>query len=268
MINSALSKPPSVKWAQDKDNIWVTVSIDCSDSKQFKPTAYSFSLNCRAKGGQSSNLQFTLREAIKPAESQCKTVRGEEECKLVKLHSHYFDRLTRDADEIKTLKPDWTRWKDEEDSQSQQEDHYEGVMELAKSSIDDVDKLLSGGSVVVADISFPWCTQCGYTRKTFAGVAKRLSSDTDKVKFVVVDARENFEAVSRYNISCDYKCEFYVLHQGEEAWKVPAKSSEEEMAAALQAYLAPAVTRVASEADYAAFRERHPVHALALVESS
>ena len=125
-------------------------------------------------------------------------MRGEEECKLTKLHPHFFDRLTREEDALKqSLKPDWSKWKEEEESsQTTADETYEGVAAVKQLTAKDIDEKLKSGAVIVADVYFPWCTHCGYTRKAFVAAAKELSSE--KHIFAWVDAREDQLASSRY----------------------------------------------------------------------
>ena len=155
------------------------------------------------------SLTFELREAIKPRESTCKSVRGEEECKLPKLHSHFFDRLTRDADLLKqSLKPDWSKWKEEDESQLQQEDNYEGESDVKSFTAKQVDEDVQKGSVVIADIYFPWCTHCSYTRKAFISAAKALSSE--KHLFVRIDAREDYDSSTRFSSFTQFQLFFCI----------------------------------------------------------
>lgn len=126
----------------------------------------------------------------------CKSLRGEEECKLVKQHPHFFDRLTRDVDALKqSLKPDWSKWKEEEEPPSPSDDVYDESSFVKRLTTAEIDVLTGKGAIVVADVHFPWCTQCGYTRKAFLSAAKELSSDNHI--FGLVDARDDHEAATR-----------------------------------------------------------------------
>jgi thiol-disulfide isomerase/thioredoxin len=161
-----------------------------------------FDLTCKKKSGDIFSLTFELREAIKPLESTCKSTRGEEECKLPKLHPHFFDRLTRDADLLKqNLKPDWSKWKDEDESQLQQDDNYDGESDVKSFTAKQVDEEVQKGAVVIADIYFPWCTHCSYARKAFVSAAKALSSE--KHLFARIDAREDYDSSTRSD-SCTH----------------------------------------------------------------
>jgi hypothetical protein len=156
---------------------------------------YSFDLSCKKKSGEDYSLKFDLREAIKPESSVCKSVRGEEECKLVKHDPHFFDRLTHDSNVLKqSLKPDWSKWKEEEESQSPQDEQYESSR-IKQLSAPEIDEMVQKGAVVIADIYFPWCSHCGYIRKAFMAAAKELSSE--KHVFAWVDAREDHAAATR-----------------------------------------------------------------------
>eukprot|EP00286_Rhodomonas_abbreviata_P009211 CAMPEP_0181324438 /NCGR_PEP_ID=MMETSP1101-20121128/20360_1 /TAXON_ID=46948 /ORGANISM="Rhodomonas abbreviata, Strain Caron Lab Isolate" /LENGTH=770 /DNA_ID=CAMNT_0023432615 /DNA_START=57 /DNA_END=2370 /DNA_ORIENTATION=- len=258
---------PSIKWAQDRKHLLVTVAFDCAKSKTFKPDELKFHLECTgAKGKQT--MSFGLREHIDPANSSCKTVKeGEELCTLEKKFPHFFDRLVENPDELKHLKQDWFRWNDE-DENSLPDDPYDGVnASLVKPfRTANITQALKDGKVVFADISFPWCGTCSFSKKPFITAAKKLSSDN--VVFARLDAREDKEAASKYNTSCDQTCEFVVLRGEDDAEVFKGEANADDMLKVFKSYVSPPMTTVASDAEVDAFRAKYKTSALVLLQGS
>ena len=70
----------------------------------------------------------------------------------------------------------------------------------------------------------------------------------------------------RFNVTCDYKCNFHVLRSDESPTLVAAKANEADMVTAFKSYFSPSVNILKSEDELAKFKKSNPVFALALLK--
>jgi len=256
----------TIKWAQDRKHLFVTVSFDCSKNKKFTPSELKFDLECTSAKGKKQTMSFGLREHIVPAASSCKTTKdGEELCTLEKKFPHFFDRLVENPDELKHLKQDWFRWNDEDENHIP-EDPYDGVNASLVLNLNtaNITQAMKEGKVVFADVSFPWCSTCSFAKRPFIAAAKKLSSET--VLFGRVDAREDKAAAAAHNVSCDQRCDFLVFRQDEEPERVEGEANEKDFLKKLKAYQTAPVTHVGSDQEVDAVAAKHKVTALVLLK--
>lgn len=155
-----------------------------------------FDLSCKDGAGKAQKLSFVLREDIIPADSSCKTVRGEEVCALTKKHEHFWDRLPHDEKALEGLKQDWSKWMNAAEDESPSDAPYSSPSESAAVKTVDAEqyaKILKESAAVYIDASLPWCTKCTFTRKGFAAAAKQLGGDktpfgkAKPISFVYID---------------------------------------------------------------------------------
>ena len=109
---------PNLKWAQDAKKIYLTVGMGCKSDVKFAPTEDTIVLSCKDASQKAQKFSVMLREDIIVADSVCKSVRGDEVCTLQKKHEHFWDRLPHDVNEMKQLKQDWSKWKDDSEDHS------------------------------------------------------------------------------------------------------------------------------------------------------
>jgi len=108
---------PSVLWAQRTDRLYVTLNVE--DCKNASVTFSEKALHFRGTSGLKVDYDFTL-EFYKEIDA--------ESCKYVVLSRHiplvivkkeggpYWPRLLSDASKVHWLKTDFSKWRDEDDS--------------------------------------------------------------------------------------------------------------------------------------------------------
>lgn len=106
-------------------------------------------------------FEFSLafREDIDSANSSCISKNNMELCTLKKAEAHYFDRLTRGANDLsKQLAIDWSRWREVQEAVDAGFEEYDDEV----NEMDDAAfaKAEAENDVVIVDIAFPWCHKC------------------------------------------------------------------------------------------------------------
>ena len=120
---SSESYTPKLKWWQTESSLYFDVEVRCADGGA-EAAAVSdgvhFSLECVDDKGRVARLGFELREPV-VAPSTCKSIRGgKTRCSLTKKLPHRFDRLSWDAEVLRTVaKIDYERWEADESEASE-----------------------------------------------------------------------------------------------------------------------------------------------------
>lgn len=246
--------------------------MGCKSDVKFEPTQDTFALSCKDAAGKSQRYSAVLREDIVAKDSACKSVRGEEICTLQKKYEHFWDRLPHDINDMKQLKQDWSKWKDDSDDHSADDIYTSPTDQKYVKTVDTAgfEQVLKDSSVVFVDASLPWCTKCAFTRKAFTAAAKQLGGASTTygkqkpVSFVYVNTREVREAARTFNVSCDFPCKFYVVRDNalDKAEDVEAKGQESDMVSAIESRLSPLMTKVSSEQEAQDFSKLHAVSCL------
>ena len=266
-----------MKWAQDSTKIFLTVSLGCKRDVKFKPTRDTFALSCTDAAGVVQTTTMLLREDILPDQSACTSKGGDEVCTLRKLHDHFWDRLPHSESEARNVKQDWSRWKDESEDSSPTDEPYSTKKEqkhVKTVTGSGFEEAVKSSSAVFVDASLPWCTQCAFTRKAFASAAAQLGGaqtsygKSKPVSFVFLNALEEREAARAFNVSCSFPCKFFVARHGDDAApeEIDAKGQESDIVQAIEARMAPLLSKVSTEEEVEAFAKRHAVSALALIK--
>ncbi|XP_068715841.1 prostaglandin E synthase 3-like [Montipora foliosa] len=124
---------PSTKWAQRRDRLWLTIEL--SDCQKPDISLDSNSLRFSAKGGKEQKtytLDLKFHQEVNPEE--CKqNVTAREICFNIKKKEEgpYWPRLLKDAKKPSYLHTDFSRWRDEDDSEEEDtavDDNFEAMM--------------------------------------------------------------------------------------------------------------------------------------------
>jgi FKBP-type peptidyl-prolyl cis-trans isomerase len=262
-----------MKWAQDTKKVYFTVNLGCKSEVKFEPTDDTFALSCKDSAGKKQSVSLILREDIIVSKSSCSSAKGEEVCTLKKKHEHFWDRFPFEEEEAPNIKQDWSKWKAENEISMNEADPADAPYSTPKEA-KYVESLKPAGlaglveksSAVFVDVAFPWCNKCQFTRKAFASAAQQLGGNATSygkrkpVSFAYVDALEDRNAARQFNVSCDFPCKFYVVHDGEAAHEeFEAKGQESDIVQEIEGRMAPVVTKVSTDEEVTAFSKSHAV---------
>jgi len=114
--------PPPVMWAQRKAGIFLTICLeDCKDpSIQLSADKVHF----KGTGGTDNKeyeMDLELYDNIDPDKSTHKNKGRVIEFELKKANDSFWARLTKSTDKKHWIKVDFSRWKDEDDSEDEAE---------------------------------------------------------------------------------------------------------------------------------------------------
>nr|CAB3265264.1 uncharacterized protein ZC395.10-like [Phallusia mammillata] len=119
--DAKVTRPAPTLWAQSNDTLFLTFNVqDCKNVEvAFKPDCVEFSGRDRASVAFSNIL--TLFSEIKPEGCVWSKKGFGVECNIQKKTAGFWKRLLKDSAKNHWLKIDFQRWKDEDDSESEEE---------------------------------------------------------------------------------------------------------------------------------------------------
>ncbi|KAH9496237.1 p23 chaperone protein wos2 [Bulinus truncatus] len=123
--NATHLPPPPIMWAQRKDKLFLTVQLEnCSN-----PTISlkDSSLYFHGKGGTGNTDHEVLLEfnkEIDPDTSKYHVTGREIIFVIMKKESGFWPRLLKDSKKVHFLKTDFEKWKDEDDSDADDQDDF------------------------------------------------------------------------------------------------------------------------------------------------
>merc|ERR1712025_1047709 len=125
--NACNIRTPLVLWAQRKDRVFVSIQLD----NCVKPTVEikDGSLYFKGKGGPNQidhEVKLEFNKEINPKESRHRTGGREIFFDLLKKDDSmgFWPRLLKDSKKPHYLKTDFTRWKDEDDSDVEEQENF------------------------------------------------------------------------------------------------------------------------------------------------
>ncbi|KAL8616589.1 hypothetical protein ACOMHN_036621 [Nucella lapillus] len=127
---------PPLLWAQRKDKVWVTVSLENCKNPTFDLKGKTF--HFKGKGGtQNSDHEVTLNlfGEIDPEKSLCQKSDRQAFFTLYKKDPNpsYWPRLTEEQKKFHFLKTDFNKWKDEDDESEEEEKEDFNLDEMMSS---------------------------------------------------------------------------------------------------------------------------------------
>ncbi|CAG5120924.1 unnamed protein product [Candidula unifasciata] len=125
--NASHLPPPPVMWAQGKDKIFLTIQLE--NCKNPTITLKDDSLHFRGKGGPGNTEHEVLIEFNKEIDSDTSKFQVTERevfFVLTKKESSrgFWPRLLKDCKKVHYLKTDFNRWKDEDDSDAENNEDF------------------------------------------------------------------------------------------------------------------------------------------------
>lgn len=206
--------------------------------------------------GAEHNLHLTLREDVEDKLKVDHLARLEKFgtgvlITLSKIHQHRWDLLVPNPSKFKKLMDkDWVR----EGSQLEveEESHYtdDHADVLVGITAKNVNKMTDKYKTIIANVRYPWCTQCKSQDAAFvnaAKLAKALGKKDQRWKAVawgVLDAREEKHQGKAWSAVCDNKCEYRVITSKDELLspnRLKSKSNGPDLLESVRLYLNPAV---------------------------
>jgi len=262
-VAAAKAAMPHFKWGQSKETIFLSVMVrdlDKSSVVVSVPTDGDLSFRAKDVKGDAFALDLPLREDVKADVMKWEISPRSDKwgipvvISLGKRNEHRWDVLVPEPKKFKGLiDKDWTREDqslEPEEEPAYAEDHSAYLVSVTEKNLN---KTLAKFGTVIANVRYPWCSQCKSQDDTFAKAAKvsKAKSKKDKkgnaVAFAVIDAREERYLARWLGAKCDYTCEYKVFAEpGEEPLTMKSKWSEEELLRDVVKYLTPAV-RVLNE---------------------
>jgi len=125
--NASHVPPPAVVWAQRKDKVFLTVKLEgCVDpTVEIKDTTLYF----KGKGGTSKTDHEVLMEfnkEIDPETSKYQSTGREIAFILMKKEASmgFWPRLLKDSKKMHYLKTDFSKWRDEDDSDVDEQEDF------------------------------------------------------------------------------------------------------------------------------------------------
>ena len=223
---------PQFTWSQNATSVVLRIQGGGCAERFTAITPGGFHLRCG--GAKPRELKFEIREDVVAADSSCAARGREEVCVLRKLHRHAFDRLTVVANPAhlqgRMTYGDFDGLIATEGgaggaAQGDAEEggdvligteRYAGRRAVPRSTLGAIRKSLEGkkpGTVVLADVFFPWCQTCATAAKDVDKLAKAWgrfvaankdedASLSDDWSAVHVDAREDREAARESEVGC------------------------------------------------------------------
>ena len=224
---------PQFTWSQNATSVVLRIQGGGCAERFTAITPGGFHLRCG--GAKPRELKFEIREDVVAADSSCAARGREEVCVLRKLHRHAFDRLTVVANPAhlqgRMTYGDFDGLIATEggaggaaqgDAEEEGGDvligteRYAGRRAVPRSTLGAIRKSLEGkkpGTVVLADVFFPWCQTCATAAKDVDKLAKAWgrfvaankdedASLSDDWSAVHVDAREDREAARESEVGC------------------------------------------------------------------
>ncbi|XP_076466112.1 prostaglandin E synthase 3-like [Babylonia areolata] len=116
--------PPPLLWAQRKDKVLVTVVLENCKNPTIDLKDKSFHFG--GKGGTQNmdhDVTLELYAEIDPERSQCQKTERQIFFTLIKKdpNASFWPRLTKEKNKLHFLKTDFNRWKDEDDTDDEEE---------------------------------------------------------------------------------------------------------------------------------------------------
>ncbi|KAK7478948.1 hypothetical protein BaRGS_00029815 [Batillaria attramentaria] len=109
--------PPPLEWAQRKDKVWITVTLEnCRDPKhELKGNTFYF----RGKGGTDNTDHEVTLELYGDIDPEIFFT-------LIKKdqNASYWPRLTKESKKFHFIKTDFNRWRDEDDSDQEEKEDF------------------------------------------------------------------------------------------------------------------------------------------------
>ncbi|CAI9727677.1 Hypothetical predicted protein [Octopus vulgaris] len=125
MANTEGASRPNVSWAQRRDKLLITIHVaDCVDPKI--RIAEGNILKFEGEGGPQKQSFKTELKFYKEVKDEFKQTIGGRELNLVikKVEENWWPRLLLEEKKQHHLKTDFTRWKDEDDSDTDEPDDF------------------------------------------------------------------------------------------------------------------------------------------------
>ena len=248
-------------WFQTEGTLELDLKVQCSGPVELKMqcTAPSldlckedqsdrFSFSCTTAGGETAALAFELREPVITPSRCWSAVRGTVHCSLTKHHSHAYDRLAAQPNEIKGVgKIDYAKWVELDHPEPNEfTDLYTDSPHVQMLDAAALRAAREAHEVVVLDVYYPWCTSCESKRRPFAAAAEAASSLPGSFFFGAVDVLEQADLRAELGANCHWDCTHLVLRRGEAAARVMARGDWEshKLLQELNAYAQPALKDV------------------------
>lgn len=133
MAEEKLLHPP-VLWAQRKDIIFLTISLDDANDPDIK--LENNKMTFRSKGGHDQEtyaFEFIFFDDIIPEKSKQRITKRQLAFVIKKKEDGpFWPRLLKSLDKVNFLKTDFDKWKDEEDSEDEEEDVNQNFEDMMK----------------------------------------------------------------------------------------------------------------------------------------
>lgn len=276
LLAPAAAKPltPRFKWGQTKELLFVSVvmrDLDTASVAVALPSEGALQFRARTAKGDEVALDLPLREDVKQGSLKWEISPRPDKwgtavvVTLGKQNEHRWDLLVSQPKLFKGfMDKDWAREDqslEPDEEVAYVEEHSEYMTALTAQNLN---KTIEKYGAVVANVRYPWCSQCKTQDENFAKAAKlaKAKAKQDKswknVAFGVVDAREERELARTLGAKCDLICEYRVFTAvGEDPAKLKSKWNDAELLGDVVKYLSPAVTVLQTEADVAAAKDNN-----------
>ncbi|KAK7109853.1 prostaglandin E synthase 3-like isoform X2 [Littorina saxatilis] len=116
---------PHLEWAQRRDRVWLTVILENCQNPTYELKEKTFFF--KGKGGTENldhEITLELYGEIDPEKSTCKKTDRQLFFTIMKKDgtASYWPRLTKEQKKLHFLKTDFSRWRDEDDSEEEVEE--------------------------------------------------------------------------------------------------------------------------------------------------
>ncbi|CAL1150919.1 unnamed protein product, partial [Cladocopium goreaui] len=253
---------PRVKWAQNKDLLFISVMV-----RDLKADTVSVQLDsesdlrfsAQGKAGDENVLRLPLRDEVKQESLKWEIAARPDKwgtatfITLGKGHAHRWDLLTSSKKFKGLIDKDWTR--EDQNLEPTEEmvlfDDAETVLRLNEKNFN---KTIAAHSCLVVAARYPWCSECKSTDQIFlkasaAAKAKgKKNPEWKKVAFAYLDARENKPLARELAVTCSYNCEYLIFNGSpeEEPARIKSQHEESKLLTEIERFLGPAVREVTS----------------------
>jgi len=138
IIMTVAAAAPVVRWAQHADKVFVTIDLGDVSEETFKidPSSVSFA---GTSGGKAYGIDIVLNEDIIPEDSTHKNSGREVFFQLQKKEpGPFWPRLLKDKAKHQNIKIDFSRWKDEDDTDDEEQMGPGGGQRYDDASLEDM----------------------------------------------------------------------------------------------------------------------------------
>lgn len=120
--NASTTLAPKVQWAQRRDKLFLTVCLDNITDQSIDVKDSSISYKCKG-GPRSIDYEFFIEFHKEVDTEKVKHLLSGREC-TIQIHKKeeegFWPRLTKDSKKLHFLKTDFSRWKDEDDTDDEE----------------------------------------------------------------------------------------------------------------------------------------------------